>query len=200
MSCLLVCSCPLFRTLSIPTHSVIHRKKVHTQTTPSPWFELKCWQVISYFIREISCHPLVSAFGAVIAVWTPASFAFVAQIFYWFSAEWMVVVLLLLFCVIISLGKPVAMMLPLVCSLACWFVCFFSFMIFVVCFRILFFSLVQFCSLLRGSSCRLCRLRFSMAQSNEIKCNTKVWGKKVICSLIDIYPVRRHHKWLAICW
>lgn len=119
---ILVVQCHVFWSLlSVLVHS--YSPNGEKTTSHKQPIELKCWQVISYFIREISCHPFVSTFGAVVVVWSSVSFAFAAQIFYWFSAVWMLLLLLPLFYVIIILlGKPVAMMLPLVCLLVGLFV------------------------------------------------------------------------------
>lgn len=45
-------SCPLYKRI----HTDIN---THTHSTRVNPIELKCWQVISYFIQGISCHPLV---------------------------------------------------------------------------------------------------------------------------------------------
>lgn len=53
--------CVLFDSISV-VHCVSHTVRTHSLTqsfTKNRPIELKCWQVISYFMREISCHPLV---------------------------------------------------------------------------------------------------------------------------------------------
>lgn len=87
------------------------------------------------------------------------------------------------------------------CVLACLLVCLFLFIHDICC--LLLDSFFLSCSIL-FSSTGLFMPTLSFEIFNGTKQRNKMQHKslreKVICSLIDIYPVRRHHKWLAICW